>query len=63
MELLALEVNLLAESGWVLALGHMLLAVGGGLLAERDYLEASRLLAFWDLLAEFDFIAYEKIFL
>lgn len=60
MSLLALEEDLLTEPGWVLALGHRLLAVGGDLLAVREYLENLMLLAFrrgeklpfWVLLAE-----------
>lgn len=63
MRLLALVVDLLAELGWVLALGDRILAGGGGLLAERDLWEVLMLLAFWVLLAERDFIAYEKTFL
>lgn len=43
--LLALEADLLAELGWVLALGHRILAVGGGLLAVRDYLDIPMLRA------------------
>ncbi|WP_269920715.1 hypothetical protein [Psychrobacillus psychrodurans] len=37
--LLALMVDLLAESGWILAHDHRLLAFSGGLLAHWDYLE------------------------